>query len=462
MSDKRYQLTRRKALAGLATVGVAGAGAGLGTSALFNDTESFEENMMTAGELDLAVDYVVHEDQGMAGSYTINSFTETVNGSSADVPTVNGDGTSMSQDLDDIKPGDSGHSYFCFTIDDNPAYMWACGELTGTAEQGPGGDGPYTEPEPQDNNGEGELEENIDVTMSYCDIDESDGSLNSTGAEIFSGSLRELLTALQAGIPLDGTGVANPTPGSQAAYDGTTNSTGNSDVTNPCICFEWEVPISVENIIQGDTLSFDLSFYAEQARHNDGSENPCKDESYSADYVNPDGIDQPIPDGVLNVDVAYGAEQVVYCIEFDEPADSEYSLADPGFASTSFSIAFNADSEDDDIYDFQLAWDPDGGFPDSPFGYSAVDEAVPEWVKDTSAGWSALPSGFSMSKSGNMFTVVVPRSALDKGTTDEYKFGVNASAGGEQPYVSIPTSGVYSGDDNFTSDNNNGLTTTLP
>ena len=42
-------LSRRTVLAGLGAVGVASAGAGLGTTAYFNDTESFEGNQLTAG-----------------------------------------------------------------------------------------------------------------------------------------------------------------------------------------------------------------------------------------------------------------------------------------------------------------------------------------------------------------------------------------------------------------------------
>ena len=54
MTDK-YELSRRKMLAGLGTIGVAGAGAGLGTSALYKDTEQITDNSITAGTLDMAV-----------------------------------------------------------------------------------------------------------------------------------------------------------------------------------------------------------------------------------------------------------------------------------------------------------------------------------------------------------------------------------------------------------------------
>jgi predicted ribosomally synthesized peptide with SipW-like signal peptide len=55
--DNTFELTRRKALAGLGTIGVASAGAGLGTTAFFSDEESFEDNQLTAGELDLRIDW---------------------------------------------------------------------------------------------------------------------------------------------------------------------------------------------------------------------------------------------------------------------------------------------------------------------------------------------------------------------------------------------------------------------
>jgi predicted ribosomally synthesized peptide with SipW-like signal peptide len=62
MSERtnRYRLSRRHVLAGLGSVGLASAGAGLGTSAYLNDTESFEDNTITAGTLDLKVDWEEH------------------------------------------------------------------------------------------------------------------------------------------------------------------------------------------------------------------------------------------------------------------------------------------------------------------------------------------------------------------------------------------------------------------
>jgi predicted ribosomally synthesized peptide with SipW-like signal peptide len=60
MSDDGIELTRRKILGSLGAVGATGAVAGFGTSALFSDEESFEDNTITAGQLDLKVDWEEH------------------------------------------------------------------------------------------------------------------------------------------------------------------------------------------------------------------------------------------------------------------------------------------------------------------------------------------------------------------------------------------------------------------
>jgi predicted ribosomally synthesized peptide with SipW-like signal peptide len=60
MSNNGLDITRRKILGTVGAVGVASAGAGLGTTAFFSDTESFNNNSLTAGELDLKVDWEEH------------------------------------------------------------------------------------------------------------------------------------------------------------------------------------------------------------------------------------------------------------------------------------------------------------------------------------------------------------------------------------------------------------------
>ena len=58
--DDQFDISRRKALAALGTIGVASAGAGLGTSAYFSDQETFDNNTLVAGTLDVGVAYSAH------------------------------------------------------------------------------------------------------------------------------------------------------------------------------------------------------------------------------------------------------------------------------------------------------------------------------------------------------------------------------------------------------------------
>jgi predicted ribosomally synthesized peptide with SipW-like signal peptide len=60
MADDRIELTRRKILGSLGAVGAAGAAAGFGTTALFSDEEEFANNTITAGRLDLKMDWEEH------------------------------------------------------------------------------------------------------------------------------------------------------------------------------------------------------------------------------------------------------------------------------------------------------------------------------------------------------------------------------------------------------------------
>ena len=271
MSDRRLELSRRKALLGLGTVGIASAGAGLGTSAYFSDEESFEGNTLTAGELNLLVGYHSYWDQGMAGGGSVKG-------------TQDGSG-SVSGELTDVKPGDNGVLAFCPVIDDNPAYMWLCGELTANDEN------TVTEPEADsdgekdaetsdDIDGDGELAQSVEVTVSYCDLADEIGDFDpgdvSSSTEIWTGTLADFLATIENGVPLDGDGATTDSgflvPGDQACFDGESAEV----VDNPCLCIDWEVPTEVGNEIQSDSLEFDLKFYAEQCRHNDGMNNPCE------------------------------------------------------------------------------------------------------------------------------------------------------------------------------------------
>lgn len=266
MTDKRYQLSRRKALAGLATVGAAGAGAGLGTSALFSDEESFDGNTLTAGELDLFVDYWT------------DASSKAVDGGTTGSGEIDGD-VSAQYVLNDVKPGDEGFLVFCPKVVDNPAYLWAGSDGLTDYENG------RTEPEvevddsgnaPGGTGGNGELSENIQVTVSYCEYEGGEEG-SRTNPENYSGrelnnpddyTLADLIHELQAGFRISDN------------EDGTYPASADADTQEgPCLCVEWEVPKDVGNVIQSDSVEFDIAFGAVQARNvsDPASENPFVD-----------------------------------------------------------------------------------------------------------------------------------------------------------------------------------------
>ena len=202
-------LSRRKVLAGLGAVGVASAGAGLGTTAYFNDTESFEGNQLTAGQLDLLVDWQqtydfgdgrqfvsAHPDHDGDGEQSVEidgevfSYSdfpdeedEDSNGanlpvldcdnipplSEADFGTdpVTGEEMETLVQLTDVKPGDSGEITFSLHLCDNPGYIWM--QAANVSQSGGSG----TEPELLvDPDNLGDLGEAIEARLWYdedCD-----------------------------------------------------------------------------------------------------------------------------------------------------------------------------------------------------------------------------------------------------------------------------------------------------
>jgi len=274
MNDDTIGLSRRKMLVGLGAVGVASAGAGLGTTAYFNDTESFDNNTLTAGELDLFVHVDYSEDQGSYAQYSTPNGTY-IDGNEVGETVEEGgivleQGQPLSIQVSDLKPGDSGEGEFCFSVVDNDAYMWMCGALTANEENG--------QNEPEMSSGDtstdvGELADAMQVTVSYCTEGDDDG-----GEEIISGSLADVMSALDNGVPLSSDGDADAPIANRPAFDGVDAAFDGNDepnVDDQCVCFEWEVPFEVGNEIQSDSVEFDFEFYAVQSRHNDGTHNPC-------------------------------------------------------------------------------------------------------------------------------------------------------------------------------------------
>jgi hypothetical protein len=89
----------------------------------------------------------------------------------------------------------------------------------------------------------------------------------------FTGTLRELCSELAAnsgrGIPLDGDRGTDFDELSDPE-DADTRECFDASATH-CFGFSWWLPLNHGNEVQSDSATFDLGFYTEQCRHNDGS-----------------------------------------------------------------------------------------------------------------------------------------------------------------------------------------------
>ena len=246
MTERDIELTRRKILGAAGAVGTAGAAAGLGTSALFSDEESFTSNSITAGTLDMTVDASVPSDginDDWAGAIDFSGYT-------VDGEDTNGE-PAMGVDLGDMKPGDWVILCYDINVASNPACLGL--EVSDTADD----DNGLTEPEEFEGgdstggDGEGELAQNLDVTV-YDDLDTGtlDGSL--------SGARSALSNELLGGVSLQD--VWDTFDGGDAIAD---------EVQSYDFYLLLELPSNVGNVIQSDSVEWDFVFDAVQSRNTD-------------------------------------------------------------------------------------------------------------------------------------------------------------------------------------------------
>jgi predicted ribosomally synthesized peptide with SipW-like signal peptide len=310
--DDRFDLTRRKALAAIGSIGVASAGAGLGTSAYFSDRETFENNRLTAGTLDMTVGWSEHysdwspdEGTGVAvrmydgdgtggpgdladgetglpandawliavddpDRFLANTQTEAVDVAEApceglDVPADldEQEGARPVIDLADVKPGDFGEVTFDFALCDNPGYVWLNGSLNAASENG------LTEPEADDEDEREGVVELLDEVRAAVWVDDGNDYQNGAESPVLVDSLRTVLATLGSGKGLE---LAGDTPAPRGGGTGRDcfAGTGDGEATLHSVAFAWWLPVDHANEIQTDGAEFDLGFYTEQCRHNDG------------------------------------------------------------------------------------------------------------------------------------------------------------------------------------------------
>jgi len=150
-------------------------------------------------------------------------------------------------ELDDVKPGDSGEVTFSLHVCDNPAYIW-----TGATniDRGSGDLGNFVKARLR------HVPDCLNENDGFDDIASWDGDF-----VFVEGSLNDVLNELN-----------------DEAFQATPLETADGDscfapiVDSSCVAFEWWFPIGQDNVndAQGETVSFDIGFYAEQCRHNDG------------------------------------------------------------------------------------------------------------------------------------------------------------------------------------------------
>ncbi len=269
---KLYNLSRRKMLAGLGAVGLASAGAGLGTSAYFSDREEFENNSLAAGTLDMSVT----ADVVAANEYWVNQ-------GGLDVSAVaDSEDAVMGLQIEDIKPGDWGIICFEIEVGDNPGYVQVCTENFAEA----GGANPEPEQEAEDDtDNDADLGEFL-LTTIWQGYDGGTG-----GAKSDLNVLDPVFNNNSDIIPLaygepDLDGVVDPDQHHTTAREANAildvNNGGyivkddNGDIV-PIgseddvyeFCLLIELPYQVGNVVQGDSVSFDLVFKTEQVRNNE-------------------------------------------------------------------------------------------------------------------------------------------------------------------------------------------------
>ena len=236
--ENQFRLTRRRALGGIAAIGVASAAAGVGTSAFFSDQETFEGNSITAGEFGLeVVPEVENIDQGGIGPDEDLEW-EVKEGKGGDEAIV---GYSPIK-ITDAKPGDSYEFCWDITVEDNPGYV----AIAASSDEENGVDA-----------GNVKLDDLWDVD------DEEDLTTIGEATEV-------------DGVTLDG----EPIPGAEYdsledlledLEDGELLSDFGADEEKR-LCIDLSIPTDVGNELQGAVLDWDLAFYAEQQRHNDGDD----------------------------------------------------------------------------------------------------------------------------------------------------------------------------------------------
>lgn len=321
-----YSLSRRKALAGLGTIGAAAGLGGVGTYAQLTDTEAVGVSF-SAGELNGHVEY--------SATYNGDDVSSSDGTFNPEEPVEGDDGNSyvpVAYKLEDVKPGDYGSIVFEATVETNPAWPIMCLGKANSEENGIVEPEEYAEDQANpylgeaDKKASGELGENLlmvpfydtDVDSSFFDTGgPSDGALDNYGSgtnptfwdnatngngKLFPRSLDNLVkedpdNQLRQGTvqfneesdngsevyvaeslgDLDGDANDTASFALNGGHENGANISGVSplgpgDTLN--FGFDWHIPYSTGNEIQTDSVDVYFTWAFQQLRHSEGPQGP--------------------------------------------------------------------------------------------------------------------------------------------------------------------------------------------
>lgn len=271
-------LSRRRVLGGLGAIGVASAGAGLGTTAYFSDSESFENNTITAGQFELEVTQSTHfVDQDGIGpdEQTFDTMLAETQQGDDTIEVLDG-----FLDIEDAKPGDSYKYCWDICVKHNPGYV----QIALDAEESTGNDNGVTHVDAP-----GLLSEYMLAVVTIDDQRAGDDT-----DIVFTGTLGELIDEWDDGglihafedpelseqvveychLPcesdLDGMELAEDTVEVCVyLYLPSHGDIGEEVDVDGASFGPLAAADSPGNLVQGASFSGDVAFTAEQCRHND-------------------------------------------------------------------------------------------------------------------------------------------------------------------------------------------------
>ena len=305
----RIGLSRRRVLGGIGAIGVASAGAGLGTTAFFSDSESFQNNTITAGQFELQASQMVYTvDQDGTGPDELQFEADLFEAQSdnPDAEAVEG-----ILDIQDAKPGDSYKLCWDPCVKYNPGYIRLL--LENTDEQ-TGADNGVTHTTPV---ADGLLSDYFLATVTVTGQDGAevivfDGTLAELIAGFGDGSISLIHSTADAdadGFEVDGSAVYCHDP-CELMSDESDTADGEEAADPVEVCIYLYLPTHADvgetvtvggvdfgpldpddspgNLVQGASFGTDVVFEAEQCRHN---ETPFQNDE-GADSVD-DGTSTP-------------------------------------------------------------------------------------------------------------------------------------------------------------------------